>query len=466
MVTISRIKLDEGKLMSTRHFIAIFILAFALAAQAREDNSLFLAIKSGNLDTVKQLLTEKELVNFKEEGSRITPLMEAAKSGQEEIARYLLQQGADVNARDILGESALIYAIEAGNVKIVQMLIDKGADVNMRTKLGVTPLVRAATLGRRKIVEILLSHGADIEAKNLDGKVTPLSKAAQRGHLETVKLLLDNGADIDFKIQGVWTPLVLAAMNGHLDVVKLLMQRGADINIRTPLGETALMIAIDNGHPDVAQFLIDNGAEVNVRDKFKKTALMRAAARGDSTLVQSLLDHGADFKLTTEKGIAAFDLAQKFEQEPVVNLLRKLGADTTMEKRKRELAKAKAERVALIPSEESDYDEPPKPKGGLEAVQKQLKYPKDARKKGLEGKVIVDAYISQRGRVLKTKIAKSMGDKKCDKAAISAVKKVKWQPATKAGKRVKGWVGVPVIFKLEEKKKEPEKGKSKDEKDK
>ncbi|MCG8605648.1 TonB family protein [bacterium] len=107
------------------------------------------------------------------------------------------------------------------------------------------------------------------------------------------------------------------------------------------------------------------------------------------------------------------------------------------------------------PPEEEDeinifvaYDEPPSPKGGFAAIQRALKYPEIARKAGIEGRVIVQVLVSEKGEVVKTRVIKSLGHSGCDEAAVEAIRKVKWKPALQRDKPVKVWVAIPVIFKL------------------
>ncbi len=94
------------------------------------------------------------------------------------------------------------------------------------------------------------------------------------------------------------------------------------------------------------------------------------------------------------------------------------------------------------------YDEPPMPIGGFEAIQRNLKYPDIARKAGIEGRVIVNVLIDVDGRVVDTKILRSLGHSGCDEAAIEAIRSVRWKPAKQRDRPVKVWVGIPVIFKL------------------
>lgn len=94
------------------------------------------------------------------------------------------------------------------------------------------------------------------------------------------------------------------------------------------------------------------------------------------------------------------------------------------------------------------YDEPPHPIGGFGAIQRALRYPEIARKAGIEGRVIVQVLVSEKGEVVDTRVIKSLGHSGMDEAAINAIKSVKWKPALQRDKPVKVWVAIPVIFRL------------------
>ena len=95
------------------------------------------------------------------------------------------------------------------------------------------------------------------------------------------------------------------------------------------------------------------------------------------------------------------------------------------------------------------YDEPPVPIGGFPAIQKNLVYPENARKAGIEGRVTVYAEVDENGNVVRTKVVTSLGPNGCDEAAINALKSVKWYPAKQRDKNVKVWIAVPVDFRLD-----------------
>ena len=101
-----------------------------------------------------------------------------------------------------------------------------------------------------------------------------------------------------------------------------------------------------------------------------------------------------------------------------------------------------------VPSSFVAYDTPPQPIGGFAAIQKNVQYPEQARKAGVEGSVNLSVFINEKGQVEKAIVDNSLGNNGCDEAAIEAVKAVKWEPAIKNGKPVAVWVGVSVDFSL------------------
>jgi uncharacterized protein len=105
---------------------------------------------------------------------------------------------ADVNARNEVGWTALMYAAAFGAAESVKALLDAGADVNARNKYGLTSLMGAAGVGTAETVRILLKAGADVNARSELGQ-SSLMKAAKAGAAETVRILLKAGADASVK---------------------------------------------------------------------------------------------------------------------------------------------------------------------------------------------------------------------------------------------------------------------------
>lgn len=159
-----------------------------------------------------------------------SPVADAAMRGKIEEVRDLLRSGADVNAAQGDGMTALHWAAETGNRALAEMVLHAGAHTGVVTRLGdYTPLHLAARNGRAEVVRLLVDAGADLEAPTATGAVTPLHFGAASGNPAVVQALLDGGADVEAveTVRGQ-TPLIFAASAGRTDVVRLLLAAGAD----------------------------------------------------------------------------------------------------------------------------------------------------------------------------------------------------------------------------------------------
>ena len=161
------------------------------------------------------------------------PVADAAKRGDLEGVRALVREGADVNAAQGDGMTALHWAAMNGDVEMAQVMIYAGAGVKALTRLGAyTPLHLASQKGHGDVVSILLEAGADANALTTTGGGSPLHFAAASGDVETVSALIDAGAVLDVAEQQ-WghTPLVFAAAKNRADATRLLLERGADPDV-------------------------------------------------------------------------------------------------------------------------------------------------------------------------------------------------------------------------------------------
>ena len=159
-----------------------------------------------------------------------SPVADAAMQGDVERVRTLLREGADVNAAQGDGMTALHWAAERGDPELARMLLYAGANVEARTRLGeYRPLHLAAKGGRGAVVEALLAGGADPEARTSTGDVTSLHFGAASGSGAIVDALIGAGADPNVR-EGRWgqTPLMFAAASGRTEAVAALLAAGAD----------------------------------------------------------------------------------------------------------------------------------------------------------------------------------------------------------------------------------------------
>ena len=220
-------------------------------------------------------------------------LHEAALSGQEAMAELLLEQKADVRARNNDGAAALRFAAFGGHQ--AELLLRHGADVKAQRNDGRTALHGAAIGGHQAMVELLLRHGADVRAQTNDGR-TALHDAAIGGHQSMVELLLRHGADVRAQRNNGRTGLHDAAIGGHQAMVELLLRHGADVRAQRNDGRTALHDAAIGGHQAMVELLLRHGADVRAQTNDGRTALHDAAIGGHQAMVELLLRHGADVR--------------------------------------------------------------------------------------------------------------------------------------------------------------------------
>jgi ankyrin repeat protein len=292
---------------------------------------------------------------------------DAAMSGDRDAVRQLLKQGADVNAVQGDGVTALHWAATLGDAEMAAMLLTAGANHRAATRFGgYQPIHVAAERGHAAVVSALVSAGADANATTIRG-TTPLMLAAAAGDTATLTALIDARAQLDaIETERGHTALMFAAAANRLPAVKLLVARGADPALATrvtnltalssdganPEGRTLantaagastttapvarqprpnaprprvagldrqyffnelvhaqggmapLHFAVRQGYSDVALALLDNGVDVNLlKGGDLASPLLIATVNGHFDLAATLLERGANPNLAAENGV-------------------------------------------------------------------------------------------------------------------------------------------------------------------
>lgn len=182
-------------------------------------------IRSGTLFIVIALISLISISGFTAGKADVA---DAAMRSDLVTLRALLQQKADVNARQVDGATALHWAVFRDNLDAARLLISAGANVDAMNRDGITPLHMASLYGNTAMIQTLLNAGADAKQKGPQGE----------------------------------TMLMLAARNGNPDAIKLLLAAGADVNAKEPArNTTALMWAVEQKHPAAVKALLDGGAD-------------------------------------------------------------------------------------------------------------------------------------------------------------------------------------------------------------
>jgi ankyrin repeat protein len=239
-----------------------------------------------------------------------TPLLRAAFDGQK--LALLLDHGAVASGRSALGNTALMLAARPANShRAVELLLTRGADPNATNNWGATALMAAAAGGDAKSVQLLLARGADPNAQPaadpvgfiLGGGRSALMWAAYRGDIRIMNQLIKAGADVN-GCGLLGTPLSQAAWSDQTPAAQLLVQHGAKADLPGPMdGYNALHWAASSEYADpvMVNLLLSHGADPNLGggeqvDAFMgtlQTPLMLARRRGETPIVAALIKAGA-----------------------------------------------------------------------------------------------------------------------------------------------------------------------------
>ena len=303
------------------------------------------AARTGNIEVVNLLLAQGAGVNRRETRREQTALMWAVEQKHPQVARALIERGADVHARSKGGFTPLLFAAQQGDLDSVQALLAAGVDVNETSPQWGSALVAATARGHEGLSLFLLEEGADPNAADGSG-ITALHYSVLKGlavlaaapahlgvnsHLyrpslmKLAKELLARGANpnartVSRRLRGVGggamvdvagsTPLLLASAAADLSLVRLLIEGGADVRLGTYGNSTPLMLAAGIANKmdrptkeeysdalEIAKLLVEKGADVNAVGENDWTPLHGAAYSGSDGIVQFLVDSGATLDL-------------------------------------------------------------------------------------------------------------------------------------------------------------------------
>ena len=253
------------------------------------------------------------------------------KTASVEDVNSAVANGADINASDKVGVTALIYAARfSPNPEVIERLLKLGADVSYKNTLNLRTALAEAK--RNKSLKGTKAYQILRDAIDLVYREKPFFSEEfwKTAIVEDVNSAVANGADVTADMGSGWTVLMLATGNSPSpDVIERLVELGADVNARDKFGMTALMMALDSTNPEVIDLLVKLGADVNARDtSLGRTILMLAAQGNNTELIERLVRLGADVNARDKyQRRTALMWAARFGSLEVIERLVKLGAD-------------------------------------------------------------------------------------------------------------------------------------------
>lgn len=224
------------------------------------DADLIASVLGNDIKKLRKLLERNTDPNAKgTDYATTSALCSAASGGYLEVARALVEAGANLEGGDAFGNVPLMVAALNNRAEVIRFLLQRGASIEGNRSDGLTPLKTAATLGKNEALRALIAAGADVNTQK-GGSLSPLMAAALMGNVETVRALIANGASVNARLATNETALFYGAKytgTGNLEIVKMLVEAGADVSVKNDSGKFAHEIAAANKLYVIESYLVD-----------------------------------------------------------------------------------------------------------------------------------------------------------------------------------------------------------------
>jgi ankyrin repeat protein len=251
-------------------------------------------------------------------------LMLAASSGQVEVMRWLIRNGAEVNTRTDQNANPLMFAVANNKTEAVKALLQYKPDVNIITTYWETPLLAAAKNGNLEIAEALIRDSADINFADEKG-ATALHYASLYGYFYLADMLIYYDASIDTKSKDGTTPLMAAIWSGYADITDLLIQNGANCAEKDIQGFTPLMIAAQNGDTVIMEILLRKKVNMYEINTFHYDALDISIRSNQKEATEFLIRKGYKSSMKLPDAIDPYTVAVKYSRGEITGILRQNG---------------------------------------------------------------------------------------------------------------------------------------------
>lgn len=292
--------------------ISICLIDRGANTQVKDKNGngvLHLCAEKGLLELAKYILEKKNGEIDINDGNKKkeTPLHIAVRNNKVEFVKFLIERGAEVEAKDVNGATPLFISLEVDNLELAKYFVEKGADVNVEANDGRRLVHLAGSSKTVDTIKWLVGLGLDINVKDKEANL-PIHYTCNSGELNTLMFLIQKGQPINDLNKRGYAPLHLACESGQLILAKALIDAGADFKLLTSNGRSPLHLCAEKGYWGPAQILILKGLDVDIKDSDGYTPLHLAVVNGEDRFVQLIVARGADICMKDNSGRTALDL--------------------------------------------------------------------------------------------------------------------------------------------------------------
>ncbi|EAX95117.1 hypothetical protein TVAG_033370 [Trichomonas vaginalis G3] len=290
----------------------------------KDDKGIIRGVFDGNQEVVEYLIDKGANVNARDDKGCSVLVRSCIFDFHFPIAKKLVEHGANIEEKDENGYTPLLKACSMNLVNTVEFLLSCGADAKQTTKDNETALMIATNKCGEELIDILIKNGLDLNDK--DNKSNTAFFHAVKHHNKTViERLIYHGAKIDEECENGMTPIMISVAS--IDLLKYFDEKKCDLNHSSFDGLTAVLYAAEHGFTDALRYLMERGANFFAHDNKGKNVIHYAAGNDNSTAIDYLLSIEKLKKLLNEGDVDGNTPIYYCEKEQVVRSLLRSGSD-------------------------------------------------------------------------------------------------------------------------------------------
>ncbi|MEE9304081.1 MAG: ankyrin repeat domain-containing protein [Thiotrichaceae bacterium] len=282
------------------------------------------AISSEKQELAKALLDGGANVNAKGISER-TPIHIAIHKKDPSLTKLLIKYKANIHEIDSRKDTLLHIAVREDKPEIAKQLLQAGTKINAKNNANETPFQIAIRDSKLAMSRVLIGAGAQVNVKDSRDR-TPLDIAMNKKDLAFVKLLIHARANINDEDSSENTPLIRAVQQVKIPLMKMLLNAGADVNHANRFKDTALHIATTKVDLNMMRLLLQKGAKVNERNSSKRTPLHIAVEKKHLAMVNLLMQHKPNLRIADSYGRTPLHIAVREKNLPITNLFLQAGS--------------------------------------------------------------------------------------------------------------------------------------------